>query len=105
MLANGNTTYNQPIQQSTVREVDIYRNLDELHSSFPASKTEPEKDCVILSSSSSFSPLNYNLNHFTNHMSSTSSESYEFSPDTASKIRSMGPMTSHEYIREVNQHH
>jgi len=90
MLANGNTSYNQPIQQSTVREVDIYRNLDEFHSSFPAIGKASDKDCVILSSSSAFPPLTYNLNHLTNDMSSTSSESYDFSPDTASKIRSMG---------------
>jgi len=105
MLANGNTTYNQPIQQSTVREVDIYRNLDEFHSSFLASKTEPEKDCVLLSSSSPFPPLNYNLNHLTNDMSSTYSEFYDFSPDTVIKIRLMGTMTSQKHNREWNQHH
>jgi len=105
MLANGNTSYNQPIEQSTVQEVDTYRNLDELHSSFPASKTEPEKDRVILSSSSPFPLLTYNLNQITNDMSSTSSEPYDFSLDTATKIRLMGPMTSHEHIRGWNQHH
>jgi len=36
MLGNGDTSYNQPMQQSTVQKVDTYRNLDELHSSFPA---------------------------------------------------------------------
>jgi len=87
MLANGNTSYNQPIQQSTMQKVDTYRNMDELHSSFPASAAEPDKDCGILSSSSPFPPFNDNINQLTNDMSSTSSESYDFSSYTASKIR------------------
>jgi len=90
MLANGNTSYDQPMQQSNVQEVDTYRILDELHSSFPASATESEKDCVILSSSSAFPPLIYNLNYLINDMSSTSSESYDFSLDTASKSAPWG---------------
>jgi len=105
MLADRDTSCNQPMLQSTVQKVDTYRNLDELHSSFPASATGTERDCGILSSSSPFPPFNYNLNQLTNDMSSTSSESYDFSPDTASKIRFIGPITLHEHIREWNQHH
>jgi len=86
MLANGNTTYNQPIQQSTMQKVDTYRKLDELHRQC----NRVGENCVILSSPSPFPLLTYILNHLMNDMSSTYSESYDFSPDTASKIRSMG---------------